>query len=235
MILFWEEHVTNRGLRKRLLFSAIAVAIILAISLTEYIFRYPTSSTTFIGSNATLFALLVASYLAYAFQQRGKFIDEIRNWWGEIVAARSAFFSYCDREEATEDEYLSSFYKLSTAMDTLRLIYCNVSRDGQNPKGYYPFEQVRDIIDIARSLHPSGAPTLADRQRGKQGITLVFQSLRHAIQSEATATTPDNPTLFESQHRARYLEEIKEKLGLDILEVRRANKSADYVSSRERF
>jgi hypothetical protein len=37
-------------------------------------------------------------------------------------------------------------------MGTLRLIYCKVGRDSKNLRGYYPFEQVRDIVDAARSV-----------------------------------------------------------------------------------
>jgi hypothetical protein len=181
--------MTNQKLRKRLLIAAGMVVLILAISFVEYIAKYPANNTTFIGSNATLFALLFAAYLAYVFQQRGKFVDELRSWWNGIVEAKSDFFKYCDKSSPSEEDYLKGFYKLSTSMDTLRLIYCNVGRDKTNPKGYYPFEQVRDIIDIVRSVEHRREPTAEDRLKAKQAINIIFQSLRHAIQAEASAST----------------------------------------------
>lgn len=210
--------------------------MVLVVSLVEYFSKYPNNTPTFVGSNATLIALVFAAYLAYVFQQRGKFVDELRGWWNDIVEAKSVFFVYCDKSGATEDDYFEGFYKLSTSMDTLRLIYCNVGRSAENPKGYYPFEQVRDMIDIARSIKPdnSKVPTMRDRARVKDAINIVFQSLRHAIQSEASASVPDDPTLFESPYRAKYLLEIKNQVGIDVVAVRELNKRADYFSSREK-
>jgi hypothetical protein len=85
--------MTNQKLRKRLFIAAGVVLLILAISLAEYVVKYPHNNTTFIGSNATLFALIFAAYLAYIFQQRGKFVNELRSWWNGIVEAKSDFLS----------------------------------------------------------------------------------------------------------------------------------------------
>jgi hypothetical protein len=178
---------------------------------------------------------LFAGYLTYVFQQRGKFVDDLRRWWNEIVAAKSELFIYCDKAAPSEDEFFKSFYKLSTAMDTLRLIYCNVGRTPKNPKGYYPFEQVRDIIDIARSVAPGKKPSNADRLAAKTAINLVFQSLRHAIQDEARASAPDKPTLYSSKYRIWYMDELKNNVKVDIEDIRAKNKKEDYVSRREKF
>ncbi|MBR0810711.1 hypothetical protein JQ544_04200 [Bradyrhizobium diazoefficiens] len=226
--------MTNHRLRTRLIAAAILVVTILAVSFAEYFAKYPLNTTTFVGNNATLFALIFAAYLAFVFQQRGKFVDELRGWWNGIVKAKSDFFIYCEKSTPTEDDYLKGFYGLSTSMDTFRLIYCNVGRIGRNSKGYYPFEQVRDIIDISRSVHYSLKPTQDDRQKAKQAIDIVFQSLRHAIQSEAAAITPDAPTLHDSPYRSKYLEEIRLGVGVDIPMIRNRNKKEDYVSRRER-
>jgi hypothetical protein len=129
--------MTNQKLAKRLFIAGGIVVLILAISLTEYVAKYPNNNSTSIGTNATLFALLFAAYLAYVFQQRGKFVDELRSWWNGIVEAKSHFFIYCDKPSPSEEDYLKGFYGLSISMDTLRLIYCNVGRSEKNPKRYY--------------------------------------------------------------------------------------------------
>jgi hypothetical protein len=223
--------MTNQKLRRLLFTAGSFVLIILAASFAEYYIKSP--SPTFIGSNATLFALLFAAYLAYVFQQRGKFVDELRSWWNGIVEAKSDFFIYCEKSSPSEEDFLKGFYKLSISMDTLRLIYCNVGRSGTNPKGYYPFEQVRDIIDLARSVGYNREPSAQDRTKAKLAIDIIFQSLRHAIQAEASASIPDHPTLFDSEFRKAYLEEIKRGIGLDVVNIRTENKKADYVSRRE--
>jgi hypothetical protein len=205
--------MTNEKLQARLIAAGIAVVLILAISLVEYVANGPNNGTTFVGNNATLFALLFAAYLTYLFQQRGKFVDELRGWWYE--------------------DYLKGFYALSTSMDTFRLIYCNVDRTKENPKGFFPFEQVRDIMDVAKSVAPSRNPTTADRANAKQAISLIFQSLRLAIQAEASASAPDNPTLFDSPYRKAYLKQIGQETHIDLAKVREANERADRSSSAE--
>jgi hypothetical protein len=131
-----------------------------------------------------------------------------------MVNAKSALLLHCDKPGISVDDYLSAFYQLSSCMDSLRLIYSNVDRTKGNHKGYYPFEQVRDIIDLARSLDPrpmyrdgsiGSPPSELEKRRVKEGITIVFQSLRHAIQDEAGAMEPDKPTRFDSPIRQEYL------------------------------
>lgn len=225
--------MTNQKLRKLLFTAGSFVLIILGISFAEYLKKYPANGPTFISSNATLFALLFAAYVAYVFQQRGKFVDELRSWWNGIVEAKSDFFIYCEKSSPSEDDFLKGFYKLSISMDTLRLIYCNVGRSKANPKGYYPFEQVRDIIDVARSVGYNRKPSAEDLTKAKLTIDIIFQSLRHAIQAEASASIPDRPTLYDSEFRSAYLEEIKRGIGLDVVGIRNENKKKDYVSRRE--
>jgi hypothetical protein len=227
--------MTNQKLRKRLFIAAGLVVLLLAISLADYLAKYPNNNVTFIGSNATLFALIFAAYLAYVFQQRGKFVDELRSWWNGIVEAKSDFFIYCDKSSPSEEDYLKSFYRLSISMDTLRLIYCNVGRDKKNLKGYYPFEQVRDIVDVVRSVDYRRKPTTEDRLKAKQAINIIFQSLRHAIQAEASASIPDQPTLHDSTYRLKYLYEIQQGIQLDIKHIREQNKKEDYASQREKL
>jgi hypothetical protein len=225
--------MTNEKLQARLIAAGIAVVLILAISLIEYVTNGPNNRATFVGNNATLFALLFAAYLTYLFQQRGKFVDELRGWWYKIVEAKSAFFVYCDKANPTEEDYLKGFYALSTSMDTFRLIYCNVDRTKENPKGFFPFEQVRDIMDVARSVAHSRNPTTAARANAKRAINLIFQSLRLAIQAEASASVPDNPTLSDSPDRDAYLKQIGQETHIDLAKVREANTRDDGFSSAE--
>lgn len=215
--------MTNRALRRNLGYAALGVLICLATSFFEY-WHNNFSGATFISSNGTVIAILFATYIAYLFQQRAKSVDDLRRWWNEIVSAKSDFFSYCDATEPTEKDYLVAFYKISTAMDTLRLIYCNVGRDPENVRGYYPFEQIRDIVDIARSIRPSKKPTKEQRRSAKAAVDHIFQSLRHAIQAEANAAPPDDPTLYNSEHRTEYLVHVLKISGLDVEEIRQANK-----------
>ena len=225
--------MTNKSLKRRLWIVTAIIAALIIVSLAEYLTRGGIANT-FVGYNATLFALIAAAYIAFVFQQRGKFVDDLRRWWNEIVQAKSDFYVYCEMTKPTENDYFKGFYRISTSMDTLRLIYCNVERSAENQKGYYPFEQVRDIVDVARSVAPSNNPTEIDRKKAKQAIDLIFQSLRHAIQSEASASTPDEPTLYKSEHRAKYFSEIKKGIGIDVEAIRDRNKQSDYVTRREK-
>jgi hypothetical protein len=110
-------------------------------------------------------------------------------------------------------------------MDTLRLIYSNVGRTDADPRGFYPFEQVRDIVELARSMAPGKKSSFDDRKRTKAAIDIVFRSLRHAIQAETAASPPDYPTLQDSIERKRYLAEVQTRTALDIEAIRRENEA----------
>lgn len=215
--------MTNRSLRRRLLLAVAAVFVCLALSAAEYLYKGQ-EKPTFVSSNATLLAIIFAAYIAYLFQQRSKSVDDVRRWWNEIVQAKSELFLYCDKSQPTEDDYLNAFYKLSTAMDTLRLIYCNVGRTADNPRGFYPFEQVRDLVDIARSIAPNRNSSSGERKKAKIAIDVIFQSLRHAIQFEATASPPDQPTLYNGEQRTIYIKQVLVRSGIDVEAVRQTNK-----------
>jgi hypothetical protein len=197
---------------------------------------------TFVSQNATLIALIIGAYSAYCLQQRGKLIDELREWWNEMVQAKSDFFVYCDKGEPSDSDYLNAFYKLSTAMDTLRLIYCNVARSPDDSRGIYPFEQVRDIVEIARSVGPRRAsgttesvlPSAEFRMLAKRAIEVVFRSLRHAIQDEAKASPPDRPVLINSRARKGYLAELKRGLNVDLEAIRSQNQQLDTLALEAR-
>lgn len=215
--------MTHKRIMVRLVVVIVALVSILSLSLVEY-FLSPPGTQRYISSNATLITLVFATYIAYLFQQKTKLIDDLRRWWNEIVEAKALLYAYCDRAKPSESEYLAAFYKLSTCMDALRLIYCNVARDEENPKGYYPFEQVRDIVDLARTIAPACKPDRETRAKVKQSINVIFQSLRHAIQEEAGAHPPDNPTLWNSPFRQAYLRQVRERFGFDLEEIRQRNK-----------
>jgi hypothetical protein len=109
-------------------------------------------------------------------------------------------------------------------MDTLRLIYCDVGRTPDNPRGFYPFEQVRDLVDVARSIAPDRNFSAEDRKKAKIAFDVIFQSLRHAIQFEASATPPDQPTLYEGKQRAICIQHVQQRSGIDVEGIRQENR-----------
>ena len=195
--------------------------------------RATSGSATFISQNASLIGLIAGAYTAYCLQQRSKFVDALRLWWSEISNAKSEFYKFCDKNNPTEDEFLNSFYKISSAMDSLRLIFANVQRPKNGGVGYYPFEQVRDMVDLARSCGYRGTSdggfmlaieSAEYRHKIKISMGEVFKSLRHSIQVEALSYTPDHPTPFDSAERNEYIGKIKSKFNIDVQKIREENK-----------
>lgn len=183
----------------------------------------------FIAPHMAFFAIAFAAYFAYALQRRGKYIDDLRTWWNDMCIAKSAILEYCDlapklKSPELEKAYFSSFYKISTAMDKLRLIFCNVDRTAKNQKGYYPFEQIRDIIDVCRNIDPNITDYQKNIRSHKRAIDALFTSLRHSIQLEADLVPPDHPFTFEHKERAEYLTSILASTGVDITKIRGNNK-----------
>lgn len=196
--------MTKAQLKRIIRILALCGIALIVISAVDFFSN--TSQNKFIASHMAFFAIAFAAYFAYALQRRGKYIDDLRSWWNEMCAAKSAMLEYCDlapslKSPDSEKAYFSAYYKLSTAMDKLRLIFCNVDRKNGNIKGYYPFEQIRDIIDVSRNINPNNRESQSLLKSHKNAIDILFTSLRHSIQLEADLVPPDHPFTFENNER----------------------------------
>ena len=80
----------------------------------------------FLRDMSLLIATGGVAYIANVYQKRQSFIDALKEEWRDIIAAKSALFTYTQLERPTAEQYLATFCTLSETIDNMRSVYRNV-------------------------------------------------------------------------------------------------------------
>ena len=187
--------MTKKRLRRYV--AQIIVAVILVLLLAAMAkcpeIPIPVGLYGYITDMSILIFTITSVLLANAFRKRQVFIDSLREEWREIVDTKAALSVYCQRENATLDDYLDAYCHISRAIDNMRMVYRNV---GETKKliGYYPFEPLHDMRKSMESIDPrNGTVTPEERSQARETIWEAFNALRERFLDELELVEPANP------------------------------------------
>jgi hypothetical protein len=153
-------------------------------------------------------SLLIATggvaYIANIYQRRQSFIDALKEEWRDIIAAKSALFTYTQLERPTLEQYLATFCRLSETIDNMRSVYRNVG-ETDALVGLYPFAPLHDMRRALQTLDPRKASTPDADARGlaRDAILQSFYALRETFLEELDLEAPDHPLLISGGRRAK--------------------------------
>jgi hypothetical protein len=153
-------------------------------------------------------SLLIATggvaYIANIYQKRQSFIDALKEEWRDIIAAKSALFTYTQLERPTLDQYLATFCKLSETIDNMRSVYQNVG-ETDSLIGLYPYAPLHDMRRALQTLDPRKSPNPdADaRNLARDAILQSFYALRETFLEELDLEEPDHPLLISGGRRVK--------------------------------
>jgi hypothetical protein len=123
-----EGSMTRNRLNRRLglvitgLLTLIVVALFAKLSGLEW----ARNLYDFIRDTSLLIVTVVAAYMAYVYQRRTNFLQNLREQWREIVQAKAALIHYCHQPEPTLEDYLGAARQLSECIDNMRIVYANI-------------------------------------------------------------------------------------------------------------
>ncbi len=153
---------------------------------------------------ALVLVTVVAAYLANVFQKRSLFLNALKEEWHNIVKAKSALFTYTQREAPTQAEYYAAFCAISESLDNMRAVYANV---GETHKqiGIYPYAPLHDMRRALQSIEPEAGRevTAEDRRLARDAILQSFYALRETFLEEMDLEAPDNPLLIHNGRRMK--------------------------------
>jgi hypothetical protein len=208
--------MTRSTLQRTLRRVYATIFLVLAISLiAKFVDHIPALNTS--GLGAALkdvyeylrdMSLLIATggvaYVANVYQKRASFIDALKEEWRDIIAAKSALFSYTQLERPTLDQYLTAFCKLSETIDNMRSVYQNVG-ETSDLIGIYPYVPLHDMRRALQTLDPRKAPNAdADaRNLARDAILQSFYALRETFLEELDLEAPDHPLLISAGRRSK--------------------------------
>ena len=154
-------------------------------------------------------SLLIATggvgYITNVYQRRSSFVDALKEEWRDIIAAKSALFSYTQLEKPTVELYLVTFCKLSETIDNMRSVYQNVGETG-DLVGLYPYAPLHDMRRALQTLDPRKTPQAPDaetRALVRDAILQSFYALRETFLEELDLEEPNHPLLISGGRRAK--------------------------------
>jgi hypothetical protein len=208
--------LTRSGLQRTLRRIYALLVVVLAISfLAKIAHNVPLLADTSLGRllvDAYEFlrdmSLLIATggvaYIANVYQKRQSFIDALKEEWRDIIAAKSALFTYTQLERPTAEQYLATFCTLSETIDNMRSVYRNVG-ETDALIGLYPYAPLHDMRRALQTLDPRKSPAPDADMRGlaRDAILQSFYALRETFLEELDLEEPDHPLLISGGRRIK--------------------------------
>jgi len=158
----------------------------------------------FLRDMSLLIATGGVAYIANVYQKRQSFIEALKEEWRDIIAAKSALFTYTQLEQRTVETYLETFCKLSETIDNMRSVYQNVG-ETSDLIGLYPYAPLHDMRRALQTLDPrkNPDPDAETRILARDAILQSFYALRETFLEELDLEEPDHPLLMSGARRTK--------------------------------
>lgn len=156
-----------------------------------------------IRDTSLLLVTVIAAYMAYIYQKRTTFLQNLREQWYEIVGAKAELIYYCHLEKPTVEDYLIAARELSECIDKMRIVYSNVGETDELI-GLYPYSPLHHMRKVMESLDPrKGAPTVEQRFAARGEIWDAFNAIREHFLDEFDIDEPSRPILIYRMKRLK--------------------------------
>jgi hypothetical protein len=158
----------------------------------------------FLRDMSLLIATGGVAYITNVYQKRSSFVDALKQEWRDIIAAKSALFSYTQLEKPSLEHYLETFCRLSETIDNMRSVYQNVG-ETDDLVGLYPYAPLHDMRRALQTLDPrkSPSPDGDARNLARDAILQCFYALRETFLEELDLEEPDHPLLISGGRRVK--------------------------------
>lgn len=201
----------NRTLARLYWLLAILLLLLLALKFADQISGLPPFVVTaankvydFVRDTSLLIAIGGVAYISNIFRKRSKFVESLEEEWRNIVRTKSLLLSTCEKPYLATDDYLAAFYKISEAIDTMRIVYRNTGEtDGL--VGLYPFAPLHDMRRALQALDPrvNPEPTAEQKNLVRDAILQSFFALRETFLEELDLEEPQHPLLISGARRLK--------------------------------
>jgi hypothetical protein len=156
----------------------------------------PSGAYTLFKDLIPLIIAIPAAYLAFAFQRRNSYLQALRALWSDMVDAISTALVYTKTAAPGQDQYLDTLRKLSAAIEEVRGVFKNVPVE-HAPKGWYPFEPVKQIYQTIYDLGYGEVVTTERREQAHAEIYGMWRENRSRLLAEFDR---DKPTYHHAEY-----------------------------------
>jgi hypothetical protein len=165
--------------------SAIVVAILLRVV-------FPGPDSVVYQTYKDIIPLIIAlpaAYLAQAFQRRSSYVQGLRTVWGNMVGAVAASLAYTELPSPPKEQFVDVLRRLSASIEEIRGFYANVP-SGISSTGWYPFEPVKQIHGVVRTLGFGDSATAERRAEANAEIYDMWRKVRERFVAELEVEVP---------------------------------------------
>ena len=157
----------------------------------------------FIRDTSLLIVTVIAAYMAYVYQRRTTFLQNLREQWREIVQAKASLIYYCHLPDPTLEDYLYAARQLSECIDNMRIVYANVGETGELI-GLYPYSPLHHMRIVMERLDPRAAtPGPEEKYAARGEIWEAFNAVREHFLDEFDIEEPTRPILIHRMKRRK--------------------------------
>jgi hypothetical protein len=157
----------------------------------------------FIRDTSLLIVTVIAAYMAYVYQRRTTFLQNLRGQWREIVQAKASLIYYCHLPDPTLEDYLYAARQLSECIDNMRIVYANVGETSELI-GLYPYSPLHHMRIVMERLDPRAAnPAPEEKYAARGEIWEAFNAVREHFLDEFDIEEPTRPILIHRMKRRK--------------------------------
>lgn len=182
--------------------------------------RFAADTYEFLKDMSLVLVTVVAAYLANVFQKRSKFLERLVEEWRGIVRTKSALYTFCEKQNASADDYLVAFSRISEAIDNMRVVYANVGETDELI-GLYPFAPLHDMRRVLQWIDPRKRADISveDRQLAKYAILQSFYALREHFLEDIDIEEPVSPIITSAARRRKRAGATSRALKLEVAQL----------------
>jgi hypothetical protein len=130
-----------------------------------------------------------AAWLAYCFQRRASYMQQLRALWSRLTAAVQDAIQYTHLENPSQEHFAVVLKSLSIAVDEVRSLFSNLA-EGRDAPGLFPFESVKTIHEIVSRLGFGSAYQREQAAVARKSIIEAWKKTRFAMLQEFDRSAP---------------------------------------------
>jgi len=127
--------------------------------------------------------LLPVAWVGYSFQRRISFVNDLRQFWPDLVEAVQRTVEYLRREEGDRRDYERTLTALRCRIDDARALFRR-SAATETGSGKYPYEGITRIHDMLKEFGYHDAPSAEEAKQVRSEIVAEWQRVRGQILRE---------------------------------------------------
>jgi hypothetical protein len=197
--------------RRRLYYATILVVTFYMLALAAGILLRIKFSDGVYGTYKDMMPFVIAipaAWLGFCFQRRASYLSALRSFWDDVIPAVQTAVQYTHLRQPTEKAFSATLKDLSTVIDSLRGVFRNVPTG--DPVGLYPYENLKDILQVISWLGYSNSRSEQDRYQARRCIRLLWASMHQALLQEFDREIPVFPLSKYLDARSSAADKLKE-------------------------